>query len=367
MTKKGTMGKGNKQKNSNIKTNNNHPKLLVYRLSARGDVAMLLPVLKGIIQKENYTEIYLLTQPSFFCFFTDVPHIHLIAADIKGKHKKLKDLIRLFFEIRKKINPDKVIDVHGVLRTYILDLLFILSGYSVILFEKDRKGKKEIIKTKKIHQLTTTTDRYGNAFRKAGLTVSFPEPPLLPTIPLSEEAIELLKNNKHLVGIAPFAGHPQKEWGIEKIEELISRLCKLDFVMVILLGGGEKELKIMRGIANNFNNCMVSADHFDSPEDFTLFRHFDAMLCMDSSNMHIAAMSDIPTFAIWGPTHPKLGFAPYKQPYGNIIQCPAEKLPCRPCSSFGKKKCIFSSQKCMDYITVDMVYNRIIDIMNKKK
>jgi len=328
---------------------------------------MLLPVLKGIVQKENYTEIYLLTQPSFFCFFTDVPHIHLIAADIKGKHKKLKDLIQLFFEIRKNIHPDKVIDVHGVLRTYILDLLFILSGYRVILFDKDRKKKEEIIKTKKIHQLITTTDRYGNAFRKAGLTICLPEPPLLPTVPLSDEAKELIKNNNHLVGIAPFAGHTQKEWGIKRIEELTSRLCKLDSVMVILLGGGSNELKIMRGIAENFNNCIVSADHFDSPEDFTLFRHFDAMFCMDSSNMHIAAMSGIPTLTIWGPTHPKLGFAPYKQPYENIIQCPAEKLSCRPCSSFEKKKCIYPSQKCMDYITVDMVYDRIKEIMGKKE
>ena len=361
------MEKSNQRKESTIKTNNNHPKILVYRLSARGDVAMLLPVLKGLVQKDDYTEIYLLTQPSFFCFFTDVPHLHLIAAEIKGKHRKLKNLIQLFFEIKRKINPDKVIDVHGVLRTYILDLLFTLSGFKVILFKKERGKKEQIIKTKKIHQLTTTTDRYANAFRKAGLSVILPKPPLLPTVPLSDKAKRLIQENKHLIGIAPFAGHPQKEWGIEKIEKLISRLCKENSVMVVLLGGGKKELTIMREIANHYTNCIVSADHFNSPEDFTLFKHFDTMFCMDSSNMHISAMSGIPTLAIWGPTHPKLGFAPYMQPYDNILQCPSEKLSCRPCSSFGKKKCIYPSQKCMDYITVDMVYDRIKGIMDKKE
>jgi len=60
-------------------------KLLVYRFSAMGDVILLLPVLKGVLDANTDVEIYLLTQPGFFPFFKNIDRLHLVGADLKAK------------------------------------------------------------------------------------------------------------------------------------------------------------------------------------------------------------------------------------------------------------------------------------------
>lgn len=197
-------------------------KLLVFRFSAMGDVALLCPALKGLLKHNPDVEVYLLTQAKFFTFFQDIDRLHLIEIHPETRHKGVPGLFRLFNELRKTIGPHYIIDVHKVIRTYILDILFWISGYKVIWFRKGKPEKKKIIKTKLLSQLPLTVERYAAAFERNGFRVVLPEPPVFSIRELPPKFEQVYTDTKSfLIGIAPFAKYPQKIWGMEKIEGLI--------------------------------------------------------------------------------------------------------------------------------------------------
>ncbi|WP_372775295.1 glycosyltransferase family 9 protein [Mangrovibacterium sp.] len=337
-------------------------RILVYRFSAMGDVVMLLPVLKGLLQSNSDLEIYLLTQKFLFPVFEGIDRLHLLSADLKGKHKGVNGLFQLFRMLKKEIDPVQVFDLHQVLRTHILNLFFRTSGYEVHSLNKGRNEKKKALKTKLHQTLPSSIDRYAAVFSSAGYRFIVPKPPLFPAS-VKEESLDLLKIDprkiKVLIGIAPFAKHAQKIWGVGKIRDLLDKLKQIPDSKVILFGGGKKELSILDQLAADFPGSVVAAHHLKFADEIKLLPHLSVMLSMDSANMHLAAMAGIPVVSVWGATHPSLGFGPFHQPAENLVQYKGSAIDCRPCSVFGNKKCIYGDVRCMKYISVNDVAERI--------
>lgn len=342
-------------------------KLLVYRFSAMGDVILLLPVLKGVLEANDNVEIYLLTQSGFFPVFRGINRLHLIEADLKGKHKGVSGLFGLYRKVKNEIRPDVVLDLHRVIRTFFLDVLFRLTGYRVVNFRKGTLRKKWMIRTKSIKPLPGTVDRYSEAFVRAGYKVSLPGLSLLPKSDFPAGYHRII-NKPLVIGIAPFAKHQQKIWGVSKVESLIEGINRSYDSTILLFGGGKAEIETLNLLAQKFPNCVVSANHFNLADEIKIIPHLAVMVSMDSANMHLAAMAGVPTVSIWGATHPSLGFAPYKQPAENLIQYTGDKLPCRPCSVYGNKKCIYPDGiRCMEYISADTVLNRVSQILQDSR
>jgi ADP-heptose:LPS heptosyltransferase len=86
------------------------------------------------------------------------------------------------------------------------------------------------------------------------------------------------------------------------------------------------------------------------------------MLTMDSANMHLASLVDIPVVSIWGATHPYAGFYGYNQ---NPLNAVHVSLSCRPCSVFGNKVCWRGDHACMTSITPQMVIDKMNDVLAK--
>ncbi len=63
----------------------------------------------------------------------------------------------------------------------------------------------------------------------------------------------------------------------------------------------------------------------------------------DSAPMHLAAALGTPVVAVFGPTHPQLGFAPRGEEH-RVVQL---DLPCRPCSPHGGDRCPLGHHRCM--------------------
>ena len=89
-------------------------------------------------------------------------------------------------------------------------------------------------------------------------------------------------------------------------------------------------------------------------------QHLDLMLCVDSSNMHLASLAGVPIVSIWGGTHPDVGFHPYGIKDENILQISREELPCRPCSVYGKEKCYRGDFACLTSISPTAVVEKIL-------
>ncbi len=339
-------------------------KILVFRFSAMGDVIMLLPVLKGVLDTNRSVEIFLVTQKNFFPFFQGIERLTVIPIDLKSEHRNFVGLYKLFLKLRKTIKPDLVVDLHGVIRTYILDFYFVLSGFKVVKFRKGTIEKLNKIRFKSGKYLPNTVDRYSEVFKLVGLDFSLALPPLFP-LKFSCADIDNILSKKIVVGIAPFAKHRQKIWGLDHIVELISYLNSVFDCRIVLFGGGA-EIDLLKKVAECYTNCIISADYFSLHDEIQVIHRLSVMVCMDSANMHISAMAGVPTVSIWGATHPSLGFAPYHQPDENIIQYSGEKLTCRPCSVYGNKRCKFGDDiRCMNYISAQEVFVKVHSILNK--
>jgi len=71
--------------------------------------------------------------------------------------------------------------------------------------------------------------------------------------------------------------------------------------------------------------------------------------------MHIAAAFEVPQIALFGPTHPKLGFAPLN-PNAEVLTL---DLDCSPCTLHGNSRCPKDHFKCMKDLSPGIVLAQV--------
>ena len=170
--------------------------LLIIRSSAMGDVALTVPVLLGIRQQYPEVEQVLITRPAFKPFFSSVEGLKILSPDFKNKHKGLFGIIRLFREIKRENKISCVIDLHDVIRSKILRLLFRLSGVPVTVIYKGRTEKRSIIRGENKIKLKHSVERYCDAFSRAGFPVLPPEGPwIIPSAEEKKSALSMLQSS----------------------------------------------------------------------------------------------------------------------------------------------------------------------------
>lgn len=121
-------------------------KLLIFRFSAMGDVALLLPVVLNIIKQNPNLKITVVTRDKFQIFFEGYPNINIFSVDFDKKHKGFLGLIKLFSELNL-ISPDYVFDLHQNIRTQVLKFFFFFTKVKVFGFDKGRSKRENSHKT----------------------------------------------------------------------------------------------------------------------------------------------------------------------------------------------------------------------------
>ena len=157
--------------------------LLVFRFSAMGDVAMTVPVLKQVLAQNPDTRLTVVSSSFFAPFFKDIDRLEFYPVELNGRHKGLKGMLKLFNELIKDKSITGVADLHNVLRTQVLSLLFKLTGYKLATIYKGRAEKKELTRhqPKALKPLESTTTRYAKVFTTLGLKIELEEPIFAPT------------------------------------------------------------------------------------------------------------------------------------------------------------------------------------------
>ena len=317
-----------------MSSNTSRPKhILVIRLSAMGDVAMTVPVLKAFTTQYPEVKLTVLTRDLFTPFFRDLENVTVFPADFKGKHKGVLGLYQLSKEL-KKLHLDAVADLHNVLRTYILKLFF--TGKNFVKMDKGRAEKKTLISGKYFQQLKTTHERYADVFKKLGFPLDLSNPIFPKRVELTSKMISFIgTDSKKWIGIAPFAAHESKMYPLDLMGKVIESLS--ENYKILLFGGGEAEVKILDGIQNSNEHVVNLAGKLSLNEELDVISNLDVMLSMDSGNAHMAAMLGVKVISIWGVTHPFAGFAPYNQPEDFALLSNRKKFPLIPTSIYGNK------------------------------
>ena len=115
--------------------------ILVIRLSAMGDVAMTIPVVRALLEKHPEIKITFLSKAFLKPLFDDVPNVTFYAADVKNNHKGVLGLHKLSKEL-KQLNITHVADLHNVLRSKILRNFLKFSTQNIAVIDKGRNEKK---------------------------------------------------------------------------------------------------------------------------------------------------------------------------------------------------------------------------------
>ncbi len=341
--------------------------VLVVRLSAMGDVAMLIPVLEILHAKYPQLKISVLTRAFFSHLFTHLDFVNIHVAEVKGKHKGVPGLFKLSSELPDNI--DAVADVHNVLRSKILRKFFALKGMKIEKIDKGRKEKKELtkLKPKKIHPLKSSHQRYADVFEKLGFPIDLSQKLARKKIEVKKKTLDLLgvNNLKLHIGFAPFAAHQAKAFPIEKSKKLIELIMEQTDVQLFLFGGGKDEIKALHELKGKNNRVYVVAGKFDFKTELALISNLKLMISMDSGNGHLAAMFQVPVISIWGATHPYAGFAPFNQEKENQILPDLEEYPLLPTSIYGKKQ-VKGYENVMNSIHEQAIVNQIKNILSVK-
>ena len=326
-----------------------------------GDVVLTVPVIQNLLKKYPETQITLLTNSFFHPFFDGIPNLTLCSVELKAKHKGFWGLFKLVRELTSDKKFNAVLDLHSVIRTWIIGGLFRLKGIPVFRIDKGRAGKKAFVQYKNRNILPHSTERYQTVFSKAGFDF-FLEKKLLNTNENPDFDLQKYINSKEInIGIAPFAAHRSKQWGTDKINGFIEQVNQKYKVQFYLFGGGKSEVSQLNELSSKFENATNVAGRFKLTQELELLKNLDVLIAMDSGNMHIATLLGIPVISIWGGTHPDIGFSALYQPLENSIQISTDELPCRPCSVFGTNDCQLKEHPfaCMTQIAPKKLIERL--------
>jgi ADP-heptose:LPS heptosyltransferase len=339
--------------------------ILVIRLSAMGDVAMTVPVLKAFSLQYPDVKITVVSRPFFKPFFDDIENVTFFAIDLKERHKGFLGLLRLFSDLRK-LNIDAVADLHNVLRSKVVRTLFSLIGKKVAATNKGRNDKKKLTKLtiKTISPTKSMFERHGETFKKLGFHINLENHIFPEKKDLSNEIITITGNKEaNWIGIAPFAQYESKVYPIDLMQEVINVLAKNSKLKIFLFGGGDAEIKKLNQLKSHHENVIVVAGKIKFQQELDLISNLDIMLSMDSGNAHIAAMLGVKVITLWGATHPFAGFKPFHQPDDFCITSDRAQYPFLPTSVYGNKK-VEGYENAMRSILPEAVIDKIKKELN---
>ncbi len=319
-------------------------RILAYRLSAFGDVAMTAVVLREFLEQNQETEVVLVSRGNFGALFRDIPRLIFKGIDI-DEYKGIIGLRKLANELIREFQPNEIADLHDVIRTKILNKIFKRKGFKVYKINKGKEEKEQLTNIWNINKkpLKTTVERYADVFREMGFTLH-----------LSHQ-YRKSSGIKSGIGFAPFAQHEGKMLPIEKSFETAKILAKKH--PVYFFGGGKKEVKILENWAKQIPNTENLAGKLDLTAELDKIASLETMISMDSANMHLASLVGTRCVSIWCSTHPFAGFLGYGQSENDIVQ--VADLTCRPCSVFGDKKCFRGDYACLHEIEIQKIIDKI--------
>ena len=345
-------------------------RILIIRLSSLGDIILTTPILKAMRKKFPEAEIYYLTKKDYVELLDTNPYINkIINIDTYDGVMGVISLIKAISSIRK-LKIDLVVDMHFRHWSYFRTALWNLFLVNCIGASIKIKSYKSPFRHKQRTRVLQThvVDLHFQALKNIGISTKENHPELFLSPKEKNWADYFLNENgfnkkDRLIGISPTASWRHKEWGGDNFQCVCESLIKNLGVKLIFFGK-KNELSLINLITQNIkSDKMIYATGLSLKEVASLIDRCELVLCNDSGIMHMASSLARPVVAIFGPTHPSLGFYPLDK---NRIILHAD-TSCSPCSRWGEKKCKYKQQLCFSNLSTELVFNKIKEsLLNSK-
>ncbi len=329
--------------------------ILIIRFSSLGDVIMTTAVVETLKFNFQESHIFFLTKSDYAQVFESDERIFKVIG-INGSENP--------FEIIKKMGLKKfdvVIDLHSSIRSIIVSA-FLISPLKLRVNKHSLARRFMILTRNTFRRRFDVLNSYFDTIRPLEIH-STVQPKLIPNEKgLNKVDIFLNRRNggreNRIIGIAPGSRHPAKIWNEISYKKLADEILNRGDMPVFV--GDKRDVEVIERINKNLAGKTISlAGKMDISETIGVISHLDAVVTNDSGIMHIAGALDVPFVAVFGPTHPDLGFCPgYSS--GNIIHSGAK---CSPCSLHGSKPCRKKHRFCMDDIAWEKVLETLYKVM----
>lgn len=338
--------------------------VLITNFSSLGDIAMTIPVVYPLCEANPDVNFVFATGKGPDGIFINCPaNLNVLGIDL-NQYKGLFGFYKLARNLHHRYCFDAMADLHDVFRTKLMRAFLKRKDVTIATIDKGLKEKQRLISGKLREPVKSTHERYKNVFEQLGFKIGKdfknifdggeePRSPLVPT----------KGDNERWLAIAPFAQHQGKMYPLEQMQLVIAELSRWENVHILLFGGGEKEKEAFDSIMRRYTN-VISLPHIKHTfaDELLMMRHCDVMLTMDSANMHLASLVELPVVSVWGATHPSCGSMGWHQALRDTVQL---DLDCRPCSVLGNKKCRFGDYHCMTDISPEIIIKKIKRVLDR--
>lgn len=319
--------------------------VLVYRLSALGDVAMTIPAIYSCARRWNEVTFHVVTAAFCSQLFVNAPAnvvLHPVEKTV-GTWRLLRDL--------SKMDIDAVADIHNVLRSWIVDALFLLKGKRVKMLAKNRDERHVILKEGKDTKRPFTL-RYFDVFEQLGLSCTSCFSSLFETLP--PLPIDIIKGDEQWIGIAPYARYENKTYPLEQMHEVVQSLVENPHNHIFLFGSKGEQAETLKQWQKLSSRVHSVAGCFPLQQELALMAHLDVMISMDSANQHMASLVGTRVVSIWGSTTPACGFMGWQQKKEDAV---CLHLPCQPCAIGGSSHCRLNTLDCLKKLSPADIVN----------
>lgn len=348
--------------------------VLIVRYHRIGDALIVIPLITALAKKYEKDTFTLLTNERFESLQELMPsNVRLLPMRVK----KTRGIFRgISFSIRKKLYA---YSFRSFIRSF--DKIAFLQ-YDVL----EAKTHRYIIKTNKKIDIAVTDETaflseerarkkcsdgltmiklHQHTLQKLGYTDLIPDTDAskIKNRDTSSLFAQLKINpDKKLIAISPFSREETKIYPLEKMEQIVAHYASKDNYQVLIFGGGPYERKIASSWENKYPAAISLIDRVSFKDETTILANCNAALSMDSANLHLGALLNIPVFSIWGATTPQNGYYPSNL---NIDYAIIKNIDCQPCSIFGNKPCTNPKKyDCLD-IEPDIIINKLNTILEK--
>lgn len=329
-------------------------RILILRFSSLGDVVLATAPVHALAAKYPDAELIVGTKLEYAPVFDNFPH-RLTIKPFTGSQS-----VASYVETLGGRSFDMVVDLHGSLRSRAITRR--LKSTDERRVNKNTLKRWQMVWSKKgLDHPLSVVDSYLEI-------VSATSSEFRPRLVLSNEErsrVGSAKGNGSLkIGIGWSAKHPTKVVSSEIWRSILLATSAQSPVVVEFFGMQQDEVDISRFIRNELSSIdsVTSESHIGLPlrEAMTRISSCDVFLSSDSGLMHVADALGVPTFGLFGPTHPALGFAPA----GERSRAFHAGTWCSPCHRHGSAPCFRERRFCFDELNVEDIARSLLSVDN---
>jgi ADP-heptose:LPS heptosyltransferase len=231
-----------------------------------------------------------------------------------------------------------------------------LSSAHFLRYRKRRLRREMVVRRSRLKlSVEHTVDAYLAALRPLGIKAQMTPPVIgLPqeAYQFADKFISQFSAVKHIIAFCPGARHFEKRWPAEAFRKLAESLLNDPNCGIIVFSAADDDFSPNLDIVHP---RLLAAKNLSLLDAAALLSRCKVALTNDSGLMHLANAAGTPVLAIFGPTNPRLGFAPTLS--GSQIIC--DDVACSPCSVHGQRPCYQPAKYCFEKITPERVASEL--------